>query len=188
MYKVKEKLVNFCHKAYDRGLVSAASGNASIRAGEDKILITPSGISLGEVKPEQLIMVDNRGEVLEGDLKPSKETEFHTGILRNRSEINAVFHLHPPYAIAYVNKNNTLDLPTGASRKMCNDCEIIDFYPAGSQELAAEVIDRIKDSECRIVLMKEHGIITMGEDINSAYNLTDLVEDTAKIAAIQSLL
>lgn len=178
-----------CRKSYERGLVSAASGNVSLQIAENKVLITPSGISLGSVTAEQIITIDLEGNVIEGDLTPSKETDFHVGILKNKDKINSVFHLHPPFAIAYVNTKDVFRLPTGASRELCRDYQIVAFAPAGSRELAEKVLNVIQDDpSCSIIFLKEHGLITMGEDLQSAYNISDLIEDTAKINVVQDLL
>lgn len=184
-----EELVEICHRSYDRGLVSGTSGNISVKLPNGDVLITPTGVSLGEVTKDEIIKVDVDGKVLEGDYKPSKETGFHTGIYRKKPEVNAVAHLHPPYIIAFATEKGSLPLVTVTSRANLKDIQTVESFPAGSKGLAESVINScVNSEETNVILMKEHGMISMGKSLNEAYFLADIVEDTAKVALYMSLL
>ena len=186
----RQELSEYSNRAFDRHLVGGAGGNLSVRIPDtDTVLITPTGISLGDVKPEENILVNLDGEVLESPLglKGSKETTFHLAAYQIRPDVGAVAHVHPPYAPAYSNKGKDLPLVTISSRVILQRVPWVECFPPGSQKLREVVCDGIKcHSGIKALLMKEHGILTMGPDLKAAYYLADLVEDTAKIAFIAS--
>ena len=185
---LRKELAEFSRRAFYRGLVSGAGGNMSLRVpGTDKVLITPTGVSLADVEPEANLLVNLEGVVLENPLglTPSKETGFHLVVYRLRSDAGAVAHLHPPYATAYSNKEKPLPLVTVNSRAILKEVPWVDCALPGSQELCDFVHGGItKYPAVKAMLMKEHGILALGPDIKTAYYLADLVEDTAKVAFI----
>src|SRR3712207_4830301 len=95
----REDLCDACHLMYERGLAHAAGGNASIRI-DDEILITPTGIGLDRVQPDDLVHVGIGGQVL-SSRQPSKELDLHLELYRTRTAAHAVLHPHPPHAIAW---------------------------------------------------------------------------------------
>ena len=159
--------------------------------GTDTVLITPTGVSLGDVKPEENILVNLEGEILDSPrgLKGSKETGFHLAAYRLRPEIEAVVHVHPPYATAYANKGRSLPLSTISARLNLKNVPCVECFPPGSTDLRDIVAEGIKNNPgINSLLMKEHGILTLGKDLSQAYFLADLLEDTAKIAYIDATI
>ncbi|MFQ6078295.1 MAG: class II aldolase/adducin family protein [Thermodesulfobacteriota bacterium] len=187
---LRRDLAEISTRAFNRGLVSGAGGNISVRVPDtDKILITPSGVSLGDVEPEINILLDLEGAILEAPpgLKPSKEVNFHLAAYRTRPDVMAVAHLHPPFATAFSNKGKPLPLVTVSSRVVLKDVPWVESALPGSRELYEFVCEALeKHPGARAMLMKEHGVLTLAADLKTAYYLTDLVEDTAKIAYIAS--
>lgn len=173
-------------------MVGGTGGNLSIRIPDtDTALITPTGISLGDVEPEENILVSLEGKILDSPkgLKGSKEAGFHLAAYRLRSDVGAIAHVHPPYATAYSNIGTSLPLVTVSSRLNLRHVPYIECFLPGSPELRDCVIQGIKDTpEVNSLLMKEHGILTLGRDLRHAYYLADLVEDTAKIAYIAATI
>lgn len=188
---LRGQLADISRRAFHRGLVSATGGNLSVRIpGTDQVLITPTGVSLGDVLPEINLLVRLDGTIVENPpgQKPSKETSFHLAVYQLRPETGAVAHLHPPYATAYSNRGRSLPLVTISSRIVLKEVPVINCATPGSDELCDFVSCGIKQHpDIKALLMKEHGILTVGPDLASAYYLADLVEDTAKIAFIESL-
>lgn len=90
-----------CRLLYQRGYTVGHDGNVSLRLGEDQILVTPSGVGKGRLRPEMLVKCALSGEVLEGDRHPSSETPMHLMVYRERSDVRAVVHAHPPMATAF---------------------------------------------------------------------------------------
>ena len=188
--RLRHELAEFSKRSFNRGLISGTGGNISVRIPDtDKILITPSGVSLGDVEAAANILCSLDESVLDSplDFKPSKETSFHLSIYKLRPDVMAVVHLHPPYATAYANLGSPLLLGTVSSRVKLKMVPCIESALPGSKELRELVSEGIKKyPDIKALLMKEHGILTVGPDLKTAYYLADLVEDTAKIAIITS--
>ena len=96
---------------YDRGYVAANDGNISMKVGGDRLLITPSGVSKGRMTPDMLLVTDLDGNVLEGDRHPSSEGKMHLEVYRNRPDVNAVVHAHPPVSTAFAVCRRGLETP-----------------------------------------------------------------------------
>ena len=188
--RLRKELSEFSIRSFNRCLVSGTGGNMSVRVpGTDEVLITPTGICLGDITPEMNLLMNLDGTVLESPwgLKSSKETAFHLAAYRLRPETGAVAHLHPPYATAYANKMKPLPLVTVSARGVLKEVPWIESAPAGSPELSKYVQEGLRDfpAQVRVILMKEHGTLALGTDLAQTYYLTDLAEDTAKIAFIE---
>lgn len=187
---LRQELAEISRRAFNRGLVSGTGGNISVRIPDtDQILITPSGVSLGDVEPEVNILLNLEGSVLDSSsgLKPSKESSFHLAAYRLRHDVMAIAHLHPPYATAYSNMGRSLPLVTVSSRVVLKEVPWVECALPGSRELYDFVCEGLKKHPgVRTMLMKEHGVLALGPDLKTAFYLTDLVEDTAKIAYIAS--
>ena len=188
--RLRKELAEFSRRAFQRGLVSGAGGNISVRIPHtDTVLITPTGISLGDIDPEINLLVNLGGEIIESPfgLKPSKECSFHLVVYQLRPDVGAIAHVHPPYATAYSNKGKPLPLVTVNSRVILKEVPWVECALPGSRELCDFVHGGIKDyPEAKVLLMKEHGILALGPDLKTAYYTADLVEDTAKIAFIEA--
>jgi L-ribulose-5-phosphate 4-epimerase len=187
----KKDLSKYSRLSYDRGLVAARGGNLSIRIpGTERVLITPSGFSLRDITPEILIEVDIQGNLLKGrkNLKPSKETPFHTSIYRIREDVMAIAHVHPPYATALSLKDKPFPIVTAPGMVNLGKVPLVEFALMGTKELCDYVSETAKQNrEVKTLLLKGHGIIGMGSDLASAYYIADLLEDCAKVALLSSL-
>ena len=183
---LKKQLSEYSKKSFNRGLVSGTGGNLSIRIpGEEKMLITPSGMALDEVAADDSILMDFEGNVIEvkEGFKPSKEAFFHIAVYRSRPDILAIAHLHPPYAVAFSNESQPLPLATISARVILDFVPCVECARPGSQELCLYVEEGVKKyPKSRAYLMKEHGIIAVGATLREAYYISDLVESSAHIA------
>lgn len=185
---LRQELSEYSIRSFNRRMVNGTGGNLSVRVpGTDTVLITPTGISLGDVKPEENILVNLDGEILDSPmgLKGSKETSFHLGAYKLRPDVGAISHVHPLYATAYSNLGKDLPMVTVSSRGGLGHVPCVDSFPAGSKELREVVCEGIQaHPEVKVLLMKEHGILAMGADLKTAFYLADLTEGTAHIAFI----
>jgi L-ribulose-5-phosphate 4-epimerase len=183
---LRKELTFYCKWAFDRKLVRGTGGNLSVRLpGTDTVLITPTGISLGEVVPEDNLLVRLDGEIVESPkgLKGSKETGFHLAAYRERPDAGAIVHLHPPYATSFSNFGKPLPLVTVTARGGLGEVPCLPCALAGSRDLCDFVTEGIKlHPGIKALLMKEHGILTIAPDLRSAFFLADLVEDSAEVA------
>jgi L-ribulose-5-phosphate 4-epimerase len=188
IHRLREALSDYSKRSFHRGLVSGTGGNISVRIPDhDRVLITASGVSLGDVEPDSNLLVNLEGVILENPLGliPSKETSFHLVVYQLRPDVGAIVHVHPPYATAYSNRERPLPLATISSRAILKEVPWIECALPGSRELCDYVHGGIKKYPgVKALLMKEHGILALGPDLRIAYYLADLVEDTAKIAFI----
>jgi L-fuculose-phosphate aldolase len=154
------------------------------------VLITPSGISLRDITPDIIIEVDIHGNLLRGkkNLKPSKETPFHTSIYRIRNDVMAIAHVHPPFSTALSLKDKPFPLLTAPGMVNLAKVPIVEFALMGTKELCDYVSEAARQNmEVKVLLLKGHGIIGMGPDLASAYYIADLVEDCAKVALLSSI-
>ncbi len=177
---IRRELVKFCRIVYEKGYTQASGGNLSCRIpGSDLFAIKRTGVNMRLMTESDVLIIDKNGTVVDGEGKPSKEVNFHLGILSIRPEANAVIHCHPCYAIAFA--NNELEMPhaTVTSRKVVGRVPWIPSAPAGSTELRDYVVTAFLDHpESKAILMKEHGICAVGDSFESAFNIADLVEQT----------
>jgi L-fuculose-phosphate aldolase len=185
---LRTELADYGRRAFHRGLTSGVGGNMSARLpGGDAVLITPTGVSLAELAPEDGLLVDLDGSVLENPMgwRPSMETGFHLACYKARSDVGAVVHLHPPYATAWSNRGLPLPLATVSARHLLGEVPCIECAMPGSQELCDFVTEGVRRYPgVKALLMKEHGILALAQDLKAAYYTADIVEDTAKVAFI----
>jgi L-fuculose-phosphate aldolase len=186
-----EELSRYSRLCYDRNLVGAAGGNLSVRVtGKDLFLVTASGVSLRDVRPENIVIVDLNGKVIEGPqgLKPSKEINFHLAIFRARPTAQAVIHVHPTYGITFACQQRTIPLATVSARLKLKQGTIVPLANPGSMELAQNVAHAVQSSpdDATVFLMDLHGVVVWGTSLENAFNDTELSEDTARIAFLQA--
>ncbi len=183
---LREELARIACKAYQRGLVFGTGGNVSVRIpGTGLALITATGVSLGDTTPDNLVTVDiaTNTPTPDSTYKPSKETGFHMEVFRLRPEVNAVVHLHPPYGTAMSVSGEPLPLVTITAEVNLKHVPNIPCAISGSAELRQYVASKVKDfPEARAFLMCRHGTLTVGPNLVTAYNLSDLLEDSARAA------
>jgi len=187
---LRELLVTLARRAYERGLVGGTGGNFSARIDGEKMLITASGLSLTDTSINNLITVEIETcewEPVEGFI-PSKEFRFHADILKIRSDVGAILHVHAPYATAYSVLKRDIPMITDAGFKQ-PPIPRVPFAPSGTEELRHKVAQTVRDNlGCRSLLLEQHGVIALGKDIIAAYNQADLVEELAKIAYLSDNL
>jgi len=182
--EIRQQLVAFARRAYQRRLVGGTGGNFSARLPGGKMLVTASGLSLEDTTVDNLLTVDietGDWQPIDG-LIPSKEYKFHMDILRLRPEVGAVLHVHPPHATAYAVMQRDIPMLTDAAFKQ-PPIPRVPFAPSGTEELRQNVAAAIRQNpDCRCLLLEQHGIIALGADIITAYNQADLLEELATIA------
>jgi ribulose-5-phosphate 4-epimerase/fuculose-1-phosphate aldolase len=182
--ELKQILTNYARRTYDRGLVGGTGGNFSARLSNNKMAITASGLNLGDTTMENLIVMDITSYEYEpnGPYVPSKEYLFHADILRLRPDVGAVLHIHPPYATTFAVLKRDIPMVTDAAFKQ-PPMPRVHFEPSGTTKLQANVVEAInKNPGCKVLLLEQHGIICLGEDIRWAYDIADLTEELARIA------
>ena len=166
---------------YDRGYAAANDGNLSVRVGEDRLLITPSGVGKGRMTPDMLLVTDLDGQVVEGDRHPSSETKRHLIVYRRRPDAGAVVHAHPPVSTAFAVCRRGLETPylaelaAGLGTVPCTPS----FAMLSTDEVPESVEPYLPDHNA--VLLANHGALAWGADLWEAFDRLETVEHTAKI-------
>ncbi|WP_456396344.1 aldolase [Thermococcus sp.] len=175
---IKTQLVKYSRLAHERGLTAAFGGNLSIRFG-NRIFIKATGAVMDDLSEQQVAVIDMNGKQLSG-IRPSSEYRLHLAIYRERPDVKAIAHLHPPYSIAISTLlRGELPVITPEAEIYLRRIPIAPFKPAGTQELADVVAEAMLHSDA--VIMEKHGIVTAGRSLREAFYRAELVEESAKL-------
>ncbi len=158
-----------------RELVAGTEGNFSARLDSDRILCTPTFRPKGVLRPDELCVIDEAGAVIEGLSRPSSEIRLHLAIYRACADIGAVVHTHPPYATAYAIVGESP--PTGVLQEadiFFPTIPVVDYETTGTDALGAAVARFA--AETNAVLLSNHGAVSWGPDLETAYALTEMLE------------
>lgn len=184
---LREELVKYAHSVLEEKLATGAGGNISARL-EHLMLISPSGFSLQDVSPTQYVEVNIlTGEVAPDALRPSSEILMHLACYRQRPDIRAVIHTHAPYTMALTSSGHDLK-PMFADSIIYLGRHIphIDYITVTTPELAAAVENVIPGCAC--VILRNHGAITLGENLKQAFWRACSVEESARIQFLATLI
>lgn len=178
---IRQEMCQVGKLLYDRGYVAANDGNLSVRLEGDRILITPSGVSKGRMTPEMLLVTDLEGHVLSGDRYPSSEIALHLEVYRRRSDVGAVVHAHPPVSTAFAVCRQGLTAPYLAELVVgLGEVPVTDgFAMLSTDQVPQSIVPFLPDHNA--VLLCNHGAVTWGTDLWSAFDRMETVEHTAKI-------
>ena len=178
---ISERIVKTGRELHDHGLVRGTSGNISARIpSTDTFLIKPSGAHMEKLKPGELVLVDLKGRKIKGKLNVSLETPMHAAIYRVRKDVQAVVHTHPPTATAFgIAKTAILPLQIEMFMILPNGVPVVPFKMPGSKALASAVQKNIANYDA--IILENHGIVTVGTNIEAACSLNEMVEEAAKI-------
>ena len=185
--KIIEKIVNTAHHIYNKDMIIAKAGNISIIDG-DYIYITASGTDFKSLKHEDIIKVNinDMSYFTNTDKKPSMETSLHIEIYKKRSDVKSVVHVHSPYATAFAFSNKRLTRLEGFGEITSEYIPEVEYYPPGSKKLADNASDALKNEDS--VLLKNHGVICVGKNIDEATLLCEYIEGIAKTQYITHVL
>lgn len=166
-------LTDVCTRLYERRLTFSSGGNVSVRT-DDGIFITPSGRNKGRLKPEEMVKTDNLGKV-QGKGKPSIELGFHLAVYDCRPDVHAVVHCHPLYCTALAVKQEKLK--TGLTPEgvlLLGEVPLMPYATPGTKDLVDIVAKSSKHHN--VMIMERHGAITLGIDLEEAYNRMEELE------------
>jgi L-ribulose-5-phosphate 4-epimerase len=161
-------------------LVVWTGGNVSARDPESGlVVIKPSGVRYEALRPEDHVVVNLDGEVIEGTLKPSSDTASHLYIYRHRPDVNGVVHTHSPYATAFAALGRPIPVYlTAMADEFGGPIPCAEFALIGGEEIGKQVVEHIGASPA--VLLKNHGVFTIGPTAEAAVKASVMVEDTAR--------
>ncbi len=172
---------------YRQGFVVASEGNLSVRLGADRILVTPAGACKGRLLPHQLIVTDLQGTAVAGTGQPSSELQMHLLYYLLRPDVRAVCHAHPPTATGFAAAGRALEeaiLPEVVS--VLGKIPLAPYGTPGTRELCVELESLVPSYDA--ILLENHGVVTCGEDLITAYQHIETVEHFARVMMVAESL
>lgn len=187
--EIKEQICDVCHKMWQLGWVAANDGNVSARVEDNVIITTPTGISKSFVTPEKLVTIDMDGNILEANegYRPSSEVKMHLCVYKERPDIKSVIHAHPPtatgFAVAHVHMDQYIMIENVI---MIGSVPITPYGTPSTQEVPDAIRPYLQEHD--VMLLENHGAITLGADVITAYYRMESLELGAKIQLTAHLL
>jgi len=187
--EIKEQICDVCNKMWLLGWVAANDGNVSVKVSDNEILATPTGISKSFITPEKLVLIDLDGNILEAEegYRPSSEIKMHLCCYKEREDVKAVLHAHPPtatgFAVAHVHMDNYVmieDILTLGS------VPVTPYGTPSTEEVPNAIRPYLQEHDA--MLLENHGALTVGADLLTAYYRMETLELWAKIELNAHLL
>lgn len=178
--KLRDEVYKMNMELPKNNLVTWTSGNVSGRDSETGyVVIKPSGVSYDLLSPENLVIIDLQGNVIEGDLMPSVDTDSHLYVYRHRDDVGGVVHTHSPYATAFaiLGRSIPVYLTAMADEFGCS-VPVSNYARIGGDEIGKEIVEKIGKSPA--ILLKNHGVFTIGLNPLHAVKAAVMLEDIAK--------
>ncbi len=177
--KIKNEIIKYGNIIDLKGFSPGTSGNLSVKF-EDKIIITASGVSNGNLKYEDFVLIDIEGKILEGEKKASSEKMLHVEFYKKRPDIKAIIHVHPPFLSSFAAARKSLEEPVMAENVYYfGKIPLADYALPSSMKLVnntAKYFDKYS-----AVLMANHGFVVGDVDLKNAYLKLELAESYAQV-------
>lgn len=184
----REKLAQLHQQLWDAGLVVWSGGNISQRV-EGGFLIKPSGLQYDQLTPESMVYCDLEGNLIEGDHAPSSDTAAHAYVYKNMPEVGGVVHTHSNYACGFAAAEKPIPcILTAIADEFGGDIPLGPFAIIGDDSIGRGIVETLSGQRSKAVLMRQHGVFTIGGDAKSALKAAIMCEDVAKSAFIASQL
>jgi L-fuculose-phosphate aldolase len=185
--QLRAEIVEAGRRLYARGYVASNDGNISARLDDGRLITTPKSVSKGFMTPDMMVIVDYDGKKLAGDRDPSSELPMHLEIYRNRPDVNAVVHAHPPLATGFAVAGIPLTRAVLAEVvTTLGSIPIAEYGTPSTAELPAAVRKYIKAHDG--LLLANHGAVTCCRSVMTAYYKMETIEHFAKISLVARLL
>ena len=179
---LREEVARIARQMIASGLVTETSGNVSVRTPEGNVLVTPSAVDYETMEPEDVMLVDVEGKVVEGSLKPTSETPMHTSIYRSRPQVRAVVHTHSRYATTLACLGWEIPPVHYMLTTLSEDGRVplAPYATYGTEELGGYAREALGEAH-NACLLQNHGAITVGESPEEALSRTVVLEEMARI-------
>jgi ribulose-5-phosphate 4-epimerase/fuculose-1-phosphate aldolase len=177
---LRQQVFQYAKQMAADGLAHGSQGNVSaIDRASGLVAITPSAADYATMTPDDIVVVDRTGTVVEGRWKPTIETPLHTLFYRRRDDVGAVIHCHAPYASGFAAARRPIPLVLAeAAACIGRPVPVAPFMPSGTPEFADLMLDTIGGGTAAV--MGQHGLVVCGADLRRAYATTVAVEDSAR--------
>lgn len=167
---------------YEKDYIQLNSGNVSVRASAEHLVITPTGISYDDLKVEDLVIIDPDGATVEGNHKPSSETPMHTTIYKNMPDVKAVVHTHSPYALAFATVGRSIPVISTEGLVVRGPIPVADYACPGTEAQGWAAMRAMQGPpSVKGALLKNHGVLATGANISQAYAVACRIEMAAKV-------
>lgn len=185
--ELRDTIVKIGQLVYQKGWVAANDGNISVRLDSERLLCTPTGVSKGMMSPDDLIIVDMKGNKIAGKKERTSEIMMHLTVYNMRPDIRAVVHAHPPVATGFASAGKQLNLALLPEVVITLGCVPLAGYGLpGTDELTDPMLPYIPKYDA--LMMANHGAVCYGEDLWKAYFKMETVEHFARITMVAELL
>jgi len=179
-FKLKEQMCDVGRRIWLKGFCAGNEGNHSYRIGPDRFLCTPTGISKGNLKPDDLCVVDGEGKQISGKRKRTSEMMMHLVIYKARPDVKCVIHSHPPHATAFAVAG--VELPTcihPEAEVFLGAVKTAKYVTPGDTRLGESLLPYIKDSNT--IVLQNHGVVCFDVDLEQCYYKLEIVDAYARI-------
>ena len=184
---LRADIVEIGRRMYARGYTASNDGNISVRIGPDRLLMTPKSVCKGFMTPDMMCVTDLSGKKIAGDRDPSSEALMHLEVYRQRPDVNAVVHAHPPTATGFAVAGIPLDRAVLAEvLTTLGSIPLAEYATPSTAELPDAVRKYIKAHDG--MLLANHGALTVGTDLYSAYYKMETIEHFAHISLVARML
>lgn len=181
------EIVRVCRRLYERGLIAGPDGNVSARLSDGSILVTPSGVSKGDVRPDDMVRVNPRGDRVDRDGTPSSELRMHLRIYASRRDVRAVVHAHPPTATGFAVAGESFVAPVLPEVILqMGEVPLVPYATPGTDALADLIEPFLERHDA--FLMANHGATTLGPTLEIALQRMESVEHAARIVLTARVL
>jgi L-fuculose-phosphate aldolase len=186
-YQLKEQMCEVGRRVYQKGFAAANDGNISYRLNDREILCTPTMVSKGFMKPADLCKVDYEGKQLAGTRKRSSEILLHLAVYKNRPDVKAVVHCHPPHATAFaVARQPVPQCVLPEVEVFLGEVPTAIYETPGTQKFAETIVPHLKSSNT--IILANHGTVTFGPDLEKAYWNSEIIDAYCKILILAKQL
>ncbi len=179
-HKIKEQICDIGRRVYAKGFAAANDGNISYRINDKEVLCSPTMICKGLMKPEDICKVDLEGKQLAGTRKRSSEILLHLSVYKNRPDVKAVVHCHPPHATAFAVAG--VPIPQCVLPEVevfLGDVPTAVYDTPGTQRFADTIVPHLKASNT--IILASHGTVTFGPDLEKAYWNSEIIDAYCRI-------
>ena len=187
--ELREQICDVCHKMCQKGWVAANDGNVSVKLEDGTFLATPTGMSKSFITPEKLVHIDGDGNILEAEegCRPSSEIKMHLRCYQEREDVGAVLHAHPPVATGFAVANKPLDEYSMIETVIAlGSVPVTPYGTPSTYEVPEAIAPYLGEHDA--VLLQNHGALTVGADVITAYYRMETLELFAQISLNAHLL
>src|SRR4051812_19679525 len=179
-HQIKEEMCEIGRRVYHRGFAAANDGNITVRLNDREVLCTPTMVSKGYMKPDDICKVDYDGKQLAGKRKRTSEVLLHLVVYKLRPDVQAVVHCHPPHATAFAVAQEPIPkcvLPE--VEVFLGEVPMAVYETPGNQKFAETILPYVK--ECNTIILANHGTVTFGPTLENAYFNSEIIDAYCKI-------